>query len=101
MRRRSRPSIQWPANSIGAAHVSISIIDAGGGESSPVDDPLALGCLDVTVLDISATLTEAIPLAVGASSSFLCPSKNVRSIIVNAAQYGRAGKPVVVSCAPT
>lgn len=38
---------------------SSSIIDVGGGESTLVDDLLARGYLDITVLDISRTAIEA------------------------------------------
>jgi len=41
-----------------AASKSASIIDVGGGESTLVDDLLAAGFLDVTVLDISQTAID-------------------------------------------
>ncbi len=41
-----------------AAGLSASIIDVGGGESTLVDDLLARGCHNVTVLDISPTALE-------------------------------------------
>jgi SAM-dependent methyltransferase len=41
-----------------AAHKGVAVIDVGGGESTLVDDLLASGYGDVTVLDISAIALE-------------------------------------------
>jgi SAM-dependent methyltransferase len=41
-----------------AAHKGVAIIDVGGGESTLVDDLLASGYDDITVLDISAIALE-------------------------------------------
>ena len=41
-----------------APHFSASIIDVGGGESTLVDDLLAHGYKDVTVLDVSQTAID-------------------------------------------
>ncbi len=41
-----------------APHFSASIIDVGGGESTLVDDLLARGYKDVTVLDVSQTAID-------------------------------------------
>lgn len=45
---------------------SAAIIDVGGGESTLVDDLLARGYLDVTILDISATAIEVARKRLGA-----------------------------------
>ena len=50
-----------------AAHKGVAIIDLGGGESTLVDDLLASGYDNITVLDISATALEATRLRLGAS----------------------------------
>src|ERR1700739_3606114 len=42
-----------------AAGISASIIDVGGGESTLVDDLLACGYENITVLDISQTAIDA------------------------------------------
>src|ERR1035441_3874130 len=42
-----------------ASSPSASIIDVGGGESTLVDDLLARGYADITVLDISQTAIDA------------------------------------------
>lgn len=47
---------------------SSSIIDVGGGESTLVDDLLARGYLDITVLDISRTAIEANKQRLGRTS---------------------------------
>jgi 2-polyprenyl-3-methyl-5-hydroxy-6-metoxy-1,4-benzoquinol methylase len=55
-----RPHLEMSLSLIertGAA-LSASIIDVGGGESTLVDDLLARGCQNVTVLDISETAIE-------------------------------------------
>ena len=49
-----------------APDVSASIIDVGGGESTLVDDLLARGYADVTVLDISPTAIEVSKERLGA-----------------------------------
>lgn len=47
---------------------SAAIIDIGGGESTLVDDLLAAGYRDVTVLDISATAIEVAKQRLGSSA---------------------------------
>jgi 2-polyprenyl-3-methyl-5-hydroxy-6-metoxy-1,4-benzoquinol methylase len=42
-----------------AAGISASVIDVGGGESTLVDDLLAHGYVNITVLDISQTAIDA------------------------------------------
>ena len=49
-----------------APDLSASIVDIGGGESTLVDDLLALGYPDVTVLDVSATAIEVAKRRLGA-----------------------------------
>ena len=48
---------------------SASIIDVGGGESTLVDDLLAQGYQNITVLDISQTAIEATMKRIGTASS--------------------------------
>src|SRR5512146_2980 len=48
---------------------SASIIDVGGGESTLVDDLLAQGYQNITVLDISQTAIEATMQRIGTSSA--------------------------------
>src|SRR3989454_7211056 len=47
---------------------SVSIIDVGGGESTLVDDLLARGFQNITVLDISQTAIDATRKRLGPSS---------------------------------
>ena len=56
-----RPHLETSLKLIGrvAADPSSSIIDVGGGESTLVDDLLARGYEDITVLDISHTAIDA------------------------------------------
>lgn len=51
-----------------APHRSSSIVDVGGGESTLVDDLLARGYEDVTVLDISRTAIDANKKRLGEAS---------------------------------
>lgn len=51
-----------------APDLSDSIIDVGGGESTLVDDLLAAGYRDVTVLDISATAIEVAKMRLGSNA---------------------------------
>jgi 2-polyprenyl-3-methyl-5-hydroxy-6-metoxy-1,4-benzoquinol methylase len=50
------------------AGASESIIDVGGGESTLVDDLLARGCTNITVLDISRTAIDANKKRLGEAS---------------------------------
>src|SRR5437870_503904 len=52
----------------GAPARSASIIDVGGGESSLVDDLLARGYQNVTVLDVSQTAIDVTKKRLGAAS---------------------------------
>ncbi len=51
-----------------ASDLSAAIIDVGGGESTLVDDLLAAGYRDVTVLDISATAIEVAKQRLGSNA---------------------------------
>jgi SAM-dependent methyltransferase len=51
---------------------SDSIIDVGGGESTLVDDLLAGGYTNITVLDISRTAIDATKTRLGAASQQVC-----------------------------
>lgn len=51
-----------------SAHKDAAIIDVGGGESTLVDDLLAAGYSDITVLDISATAIEVARRRLGPSA---------------------------------
>ncbi len=71
-----------------AADRSISIIDVGGGESTLVDDLLAWGYEDITVLDISRTAIDANKKRLGGASErarstlphALAPSRLIASL---------------------
>jgi 2-polyprenyl-3-methyl-5-hydroxy-6-metoxy-1,4-benzoquinol methylase len=51
-----------------AAGISASVIDVGGGESTLVDDLLARGYVNITVLDISHTAIDANKKRLGKAS---------------------------------
>jgi 2-polyprenyl-3-methyl-5-hydroxy-6-metoxy-1,4-benzoquinol methylase len=51
-----------------AAGISASVIDVGGGESTLVDDLLARGYENITVLDISQTAIDANKKRLGKAS---------------------------------
>ena len=64
---QSAKSVSWYAEHLHASmryvqrvapRKQAAIIDVGGGESTLVDDLLGEGCVEVTVLDISATALE-------------------------------------------
>ena len=55
-----------------AGSVDASIIDVGGGESTLVDDLLARGYADITVLDISQTAIDANRERLGKAAERLC-----------------------------
>jgi 2-polyprenyl-3-methyl-5-hydroxy-6-metoxy-1,4-benzoquinol methylase len=52
-----------------APHYSASIVDVGGGESTLVDDLLARGYENITVLDVSQTALDANRKRLGANAS--------------------------------
>ncbi|MBB5060849.1 hypothetical protein HDF16_005585 [Granulicella aggregans] len=56
-----KPHLQTSFDWISAAteHKSVSIIDVGTGESTLIDDLLAAGYRDITVLDIAWTATRS------------------------------------------
>lgn len=54
-----------------APEFSASIIDVGGGESTLVDDLLAKGYRDITVLDISQTAIDVAKQRMGESARYL------------------------------
>ena len=68
-----------------AADFSASIIDIGGGESTLIDDLLARGYHNVTVLDISQTAIDVTKTRLGTAS------ENVRWLIGD--YYDQAGTP--------
>src|ERR1700676_2533284 len=51
---------------------SASIIDIGGGESTLVDDLLARGYQNISVLDISETAVDVNKRRLGAASEHVC-----------------------------
>lgn len=66
-----RPHLETSIELIGrGAHdVSASIIDVGGGESTLVDDLLARGFQNVSVLDVSQTAVDVTKRRLGAAAS--------------------------------
>lgn len=60
-------SLQYIRRAAGAPDAAI--IDVGGGESTLVDDLLAAGCTQLTVLDISATALDATRRRLGAAGA--------------------------------
>ena len=66
-----RPHLETSIKLIGrGAHdVSASIIDVGGGESTLVDDLLARGFQNVSVLDVSQTAVDVTKRRLGAAAS--------------------------------
>jgi 2-polyprenyl-3-methyl-5-hydroxy-6-metoxy-1,4-benzoquinol methylase len=55
-----------------AAGYDASIIDVGGGESTLVDDLLARGCQNITVLDVSETAIEVTKKRLGDAAESVC-----------------------------
>lgn len=77
---KSAESVSWYARHLekslqyvrrAAPNRNRAIIDVGGGESTLVDDLLAVGFVDVTVLDISPTALEATKRRLGPVAKYV------------------------------